>query len=702
MEDLAEVRKVLQGKSVFVGDILDPHALWLKVKRASISHGRIRGLIFPPFPPSVRIIRCKDIPGKRSVTFGPVEIPLLNESEVRYRGEPILLIAGPDPEVLERLSEQIVVLYEELPAFFDFPGDMNEEKESVLLEKKIHRGNPEEAFQKAHTIIEREYTTGFQEHYYSEPHGAYVHWDNEATTLDIHTSSRWPFHVHRVVKESLALPWELVSVSIPGDPDTSLDGKLWYPSLVSAHAALAAWLTRRSIKYLYSREEDFLFTPKRAPSKIYLKGGLDTDGRLEVLEANLSFNMGAYPVFAEELLDRAMYALGGLYHCPHLHIRGRVFTTNIPPAGAFTGMGGSQSQFALEVFTDEIRQQLGKSPIEWKTWNLASKSKPSPWSVHRKPLFPPQNLLSFVQKASDFERRHAALELLRKRRERDPESFESTEFLEGIGIALGGQGSGFFLDHEHRAKVEVRITKDRKVRIFTSAVPGSYALKSIWKKIPSEFFGVSPSSVIIEPIQTSSTQDSGPSIFSRNITIATKLIERCCSQLKKNLSAGLPAQLVKSLDPRYSRSWDRDEFLGNPFTTISWAAAVVEVKIDPLSLIPKIEHVWMSVDAGRILDEKEARRTIELGISQAVGWTLLEHLFYVEGFIPDSLFWNYRICSPIDIPAPHIEFLPSADQKNAKGLGELALNVIPAALSNAISQALGKRIGTIPYREKGI
>ena len=700
MEDLSEVRKVLQGKSIFVGDILDPKALWVKVKRATIPHGRIRGLIFPPIPPYVRIIRSRDIPGKRTISFGRVEMPLLNESEVRYVGEPILLLVGPDPEELERLSEQIVVLYEELPYSFNFPLDEGEQKAAVHWEKTIQRGNPPEAFTKAYRIFEREYSTGFQEHYYSEPHGAYVHWDNEETTLDIHTTSRWPFHVHRVVKECLALPWELVSVSIPPDPDTSLDGKLWYPSFVSAHAALAAWLTRRSIKYLYNREEDFLFTPKRAPSTVRLKGGLDGEGRLEVLEAEILFNMGAYPVFAEELLDRAIYALGVLYSCPNLLIRGRVFTSHLPPAGAFSGMGNSQILFALEVFTDEIRQELGISPLEWKTRNLATKQKPRPWGTHRKQFFPPSTLIDTVLKASDFERRHATLELLRKHREQNPESFPSPEFWEGIGIALGAQGSGFFLDREHRAKVEVRITKDKKVSIYTSAVPGSYALKSIWKTIASELLGVLPSSVFIEPIRTRSTQDSGPSIFSRNITITTKLIEQCCSQLKKTLPGGLPAQGIKSLDPRYARSWNQETFQGNPFTTISWAAAVVEVKIDPLSLVPHIEHVWMSIDAGRILDEREARRTIELGIAQAVGWTLLEHVFYVGGRIPHPLFWNYRMCSPSDLPTPHIEFLPSEDHKNVKGLGELPLNVIPAALVNALSQGLGKRIRAIPYREE--
>jgi xanthine dehydrogenase molybdopterin-binding subunit B len=109
MIDTTEVRKILQGKTVFVGDVLDSKAYWVKAKRSTVAHGFITGFVFPPLPETVQVIRLRDIPGKPAVTLGKEEVPLLNETEVRYIGEPILLLIGPNIETLEELIDQIVL-----------------------------------------------------------------------------------------------------------------------------------------------------------------------------------------------------------------------------------------------------------------------------------------------------------------------------------------------------------------------------------------------------------------------------------------------------------------------------------------------------------------------------------------------------------------------------------------------------------------
>jgi CO/xanthine dehydrogenase Mo-binding subunit len=694
MIDTTEVRKILQGKTVFVGDVLDSKAYWVKAKRSTVAHGFITGFVFPSLPETVQVIRLRDIPGKPAVTLGKEEVPLLNETEVRYIGEPILLLIGPNIETLEELIDQIVVLYQELPANFDI-SDNPEEPPEAVLEKTVVQGDPDSAFSRASQILEKTYTTGIQDYYASESHGAYVHWEHDEATLNIYCSSRWPFHVHRTVQECLAIPWELVSVTLPPDPDISLDGKLWFPSFVSAHAALAAWISRRAIKCIYSREEDFLFSPKRVSSLIMLKGSLDPEGNLSALEGDIRFNMGAYPILTEELLDRAIFALGSAYGCPNVRIRARAFRTNLPPAGPLTGMGESQVQFARERFFDEICQALEEPPLDWKRRNLSSRYKPGPWGTTRKPNSPDPELLNRLQELSDFQRRHAALELIRKRRS---ENSRTNLPLEGIGIAFGEQGAGFFVDREQKGKVEIQLQNDGKVLLSCSAFPESYTLPALWKQEVAKSLGVPFQSVQWRPIRTSSVPDSGPSVFSRNVVLITKLINLCCNQInKKKDKVPLPIREIKSFNPRYSRSWDRESFQGDPFLSISWAAAVVEVQVDPISLIPEIQNIWMTIDAGRILDEDEARHTIELGIAQAVGWVLKEQLQYIEGKIPQELFQNYRICSTLDFPSPYIEFV-SSEGTVVKGIGELALSVIPAALASALSQALNISLREIPYK----
>ncbi|MFQ3620502.1 MAG: xanthine dehydrogenase family protein, partial [Spirochaetales bacterium] len=629
MENTEDLRKILQGKSLFVGDILDPKAYWVKVKRSSIPCGRVKGFIFPSLPSNVNVIRQRDIPGKSTFSLGGAEVPILTENLIRYLGEPILLLVGPSLEELNALSEQIVVLYEEEKPVFDFPE--TEAPDRVAFEKIVQRGKAEESLEKAHIILERTYITGIQDPYPSEPHGAFVRWQNDETTLDIYTRSRWPYHVHKVVQEALSLPWELISVSLPLETDTSVDCKLWYPSLISAQAALAAWICRKPIKYLPSREEDFCFSPKRPSSSIHLKAAVDKEGRLIALYGEVQFNVGAYPVLAEELIDRALYALSSQYAVPNLYLKGKAIVTNLPPVETFPGFGDSQSQFALEVFVDELGQMLDISPVALKERNLSPKS-----------LDAPLKLLKVLKSNSDFERKHAAYELIRKR-QRDPSKWEDSEPLMGLGIAIAKQGSGLFIEREQKTMVEIKITQDRKAQLLTSSITGSPLLKRTWREMVASALELPLENISVEPVCTRYSPDSGPSFFSRSLVLTTKLIEQCCNRLKKKKNLSTPHREVQSFNPKYLRSWNRTTFLGNPFLALSWAAAAVEVDVDPLTLTPKIKNIWIVIDAGKILHETEAKRIVESGIAQSLGWALKERLGYLEGSIPKSFFRDFRI-----------------------------------------------------------
>jgi xanthine dehydrogenase molybdopterin-binding subunit B len=237
-------------------------------------------------------VKADDIPGKNSVTVDGVDVRVLASGEVRYYGEPIVLLAGKDEEELETLAGDVVVEYEEEEPYLSF--EMPREDRIVLC-REIERGRPDAAFKEAEKVVSTDVSTGIQEHFYSEPHAAYAAWENDVSTLRVTCSTQWPHHVHRTIAEVLAVPSEIVAVAVPEEPDLALDGKLWYPSLIAAHAALVAWLTKKNVKLAASREEDFLYSPKRAPVDFKLRGGIDQEGRLLVLEATILVNMGPTP-----------------------------------------------------------------------------------------------------------------------------------------------------------------------------------------------------------------------------------------------------------------------------------------------------------------------------------------------------------------------------------------------------------------------
>ncbi|MDR1179116.1 MAG: xanthine dehydrogenase family protein molybdopterin-binding subunit, partial [Spirochaetales bacterium] len=457
------VQKTLQGRSIFIKDIRDKSALSIRIKRARISRGKIRGMIFPELPPDVTIIRAKDIPGKNSISIFGARIPVLSTGEIQYKGEPILLLAGPDERVLEDLIDQIVIDYEEQTPRYDFkdlkpedicytrlvergdsgfpapaspapsspPPSSSSAAEATAAEATAAAPEKERAAEKGAAAAEaaspppsgentgknpgeksedksaaanqaggeatrtilREYTTGIQEHYYAQPHGAYVRWIGNTSSLQIFTASRWPVHVHTSLCEVLALPHELVSVTVPDAPDRSLYGKVWYSSLIAVYGALAAWLTRKNIKILFSQEEDFCYSPKRTPALLRYQVRQDTDGNLVSADVRILLSFGAYPVFTRQTVDRAAFTALGAYHCPRVRIEVLAIKTNLPPLGPFIGMGNAISLFAAETLSESLRGAAEKSPLDWKKANIFCKTRASLTGILPRDSLPPPELL---------------------------------------------------------------------------------------------------------------------------------------------------------------------------------------------------------------------------------------------------------------------------------------------------------------------
>ncbi|MCL1818501.1 MAG: molybdopterin-dependent oxidoreductase [Spirochaetaceae bacterium] len=687
------IEKILQGRSIFIEDIIDKNALFIAVKRSRIARGRITGMVFPELPKGVRVIRAQDIPGKNSLAIFGERLPILSPGEVQYKGEPILLVVGPDEKIIEDLLEQIVIMYEEQKPEFSFEDPP---PENIFYTRRVERGNPGAAAGENDITVTREFSTGIQEHYYAEPHGAYVRWDEESSSLSVVSSSRWPFHVHRTLCEALALPRELVSVTFPEAPDRSLDGKIWYPSLMAVHAALAAWLTRKNIKVLFSREEDFLYTPKSFPSIMRYTVSQTPGGNLSSARIKILINCGAYGIMAREAVGRAAFGALGAYHCPDLSVEVCAVKTNLPPMGAFLGLGGNLGLFAVETLAENLREAAGMNPLEWKMANIFSKTRPSLAGVLHRDNLPPPEILFAAARLSDFSRKHAAFELARKKRAAET---RLPDYLRGIGIALGCQGSGFMgvTEEELLVTLELSMDTEGKVYISQSAVPGSYALRDIWRTLIAESLGTPREDIQIMPLHTEGGKDSGPSVFSRGVTIMTRLVEGCCELLKKKrFRSPLPLSVSKTFPSGSSASWDDKEFSGEPFIELSWAAAIVELRVEPLTFHPEIEGIWMVVDGGKIFNPAEARKCLETSISSAIGWSFFEHIKYINGEIPRRQFSAYRIPSCTDVPTPQIEFFDAVGKRPVKGIGELAHASIPAAYVNALSQALGVPISGIP------
>jgi CO/xanthine dehydrogenase Mo-binding subunit len=564
----------------------------------------------------------------------------------------------------------------------------------------------------------------------------------------IHTPTQWPYHVSRSAAAVLGVDTGQI-ITESTDTGIPMDGRLWYPSLIACQAALASSLTRRNVRLILNREEDFRFSPKRNASVIEIHSALGEKGEILGTRIALTADLGAQAVFAQEIVDQSCLGVLGIAGSGALDLKARAIKTNIPPQGPYGGFGSAQGIYAMERHHSLIADTLGLDPAEWRKDNrygrksgiplellspaatggpsssgpvppaapggprssgpvpLAAPGSPSPnGPTLLKEAPPAEQLLDTTAAMSDYYRKWASYELLRRRRRQDPPP-SLPETRRGIGIALGWQGNGplYTTTNGGEYGVEVTLNMDGSLEIHTS-IRAQAGFIQIWSHIAREILGVEDDKVRVISQNTALSFDSGPACLSRNITTISALIEQCCQTIRnQRFRDPLPITVRKTYQPDSPAAGGSGEFsppAGMILDTGSlrrpgWGAAVVEIEIEPHSYTPSIRGIWLGIDGGKILAEDRARRGLKIAAIQALGWAAREHLTYRSGGIGPAQISGYGIPSPGEIPPIHIDFLWN-DTAAPKGIGELPFCCIPAAYIQAVSQAADHPFERIPQK----
>jgi CO/xanthine dehydrogenase Mo-binding subunit len=688
----------------FVQDIYPSQLLYARTIRSPVANGRLVSVDCPKLPGAYTLISGQDIPGENRLEG--TEIPVLATDCLSYIGEPVALLLGPDETKLDEYHRQCkVIAKEELPVFpnADVSG------KTILAERDISIGDTQAAFLRAKKTVKGRYRSGIQEHWYSEPVGAAAWFETvtgaetQEKTLLVHTASQWPFHVKRSIACALGLDASLIRVEAT-TLGIHMDGKLVFPSLIACQAALGAWLTKKPVRLMLTREEDFFFSPKRNSAEINIASALDEKGGILGSEIELTLDLGWRGINAAEILDQTCLGSLGLYKTGNIKISGKALQSNTPPQGPFSGFGLAQGAFALERHISQIAGAFGHNPVQWRKNNLQqSNSLPAGLPIKDKP--PAVQLIDRAAAISDYNRKWASYELIRQHRLKG----EAETSLRGIGIALGYQGSGFLYPWADRGiyGMELTLGKDGSLEIKICTSDCESSLLKIWAQIAAEILGIDADKVRVNT--GPDAQDAGPSSASRNITELTKLLKRSCTDISnKRFRDPLPIVVRKTVAPKRNSQWE--SVLAPPqgkmidasgFASPACAATVVEVEIDLLEFAPRVRGIWICIDGGRILNEESARRSVKISSIQALGWASRERLEYIDGSLTREQFESYNILEPLNIPSIGIEFLQDANGE-AKGIGELPFTCIPAAFLQAASQAADVEFETIPLLPRDI
>jgi len=701
------------GKAKYVDDLIFPDCLYGKTVRSTIPRGKIQSIQFDPKIPwdEFVIVMAKDIPGKNRVPIIVHDEPFLAEQEVRYIGEPILLLAHSNQAMVEEAVQYVHITYEPLPAILDMEDVPNAEQiqygsDNVFKHIQFAKGNVDEVWGKAPVLLSGKYETGAQEHLYIEPQGV-VACASRENGVTVWGSLQCPYYMHKGLTVLFGLPENKVRVvfCMTGG---GFGGKEEFPTNLAGHAALLSWKAGgKPVKMIYSREEDMLATTKRHPSRTYIRSAFAKDGQLLALDIKVFMDGGAYVTLSPVVLSRGVLHSFGPYVCPNVRVEGKAMFTNSNPYGAFRGFGAPQTVFALERHLDEAAYLLKLSPVELRRKNFLHQGDTMATSqLIRESLNLEQILDKALVESHYTEKCQAYADFNRKNSKRK----------KGIGVSMFFHGSGFTGSGEVMlaSKAGIRARLDGCVEVLTAQTEMGQGAFTTLAQIVAEALHLPLEKIVVVNPDTNLVPNSGPTVASRTCMIIGGLLQRAAQDMVSLLHefAGLPMEYTPddfatavqkytqekaelSIFHQYQHppeiQWDDKTYTGSAYAAYAWAAYVADLEVDLVTYQAEVKDFVAVQDIGKAIHPVIAAGQIEGGVAQGIGWALFENVSLEQGVMKNHQFSNYIIPTTVDVPSIRVFFVenPYANGPfGAKGLGELPMDGPAPAVASAVAFAL--------------
>jgi CO/xanthine dehydrogenase Mo-binding subunit len=291
---------------------------------------------------------------------------------VRYVGDGVALVAAESEKAALKGVKAVKVEYELLEAVFDpevalepgaplIHGDTN-----LAVHSKVCKGDVEIGFKEADLILEREYNTHRVDHAPIEPEVAIAVPTFEGVTIYCPTNS--PFQVRQIVADTMGMPQSQVRLIQPA-VGGSFGSKCYDAGVLASRAAIAAQLTGRPCKIVYTREESIVESTKRHPYKMKYKVGVKKSGELTAMEIKIIGDSGAYKSKTPFVISRSSIEATGPYVVPNVHTEAVCAYTNNVTSCAMRGFGSPQVAYASELLMDELAERLSIDPLEFRRIN---------------------------------------------------------------------------------------------------------------------------------------------------------------------------------------------------------------------------------------------------------------------------------------------------------------------------------------------
>jgi CO/xanthine dehydrogenase Mo-binding subunit len=720
-----EGRDKVTGAARYIDDMGLPGMLYGATVRSKIPRGRITGVSFSPDIDwkEFVIATAKDIPGKNCIALILDDQVCLADTLINHPEEPVVLLAHPDKHALARAVEGVAIQSDSLTPLHSMEESEKKTEiiwgtDNVFKSFLVEKGDVDRVWDKADFIVEGEYFTGAQEQLYIENNGIIAVFD-PAAGVTVWGSLQCPFYVHKALVKLFGLPDDKVRV-VQMETGGAFGGKEEYPSMIAGHAAILALKSGRPVKIAYDRLEDMVATTKRHPSRTRHRTAVSRDGKILGGEIDVTIDGGAYATLSSVVLSRATIHAGGPYFWPSVRIRSKAVATNTPPHGAFRGFGAPQSLFAMERHMERIAKVVGLTSEELRRRNFLQQGQTTTTEqLIREPIDLPA-LLDKALTSAQYQ----------QNREQFARENKSASVKKGMGIAAFLHGAGFTGSGERYldSVVGIEADADGNVRILVSSTEFGQGTNTVLSQIAAETLGIPYENVSVAQPDTSIVPNSGPTVASRTAMVIGNLVRSAAIGLKQTLQLDgslhltyVPAEFVDACRTyvtrkgtlrsiaRYSSPegifWDDVKYKGEAYAAFAWAIYVAEVSVDLTTYSAKVENFVALQEVGKVLHPLLAKGQIIGGVAQGIGFALYEKVLWQNGRMANGQMTNYIMPASCDLPPVHVIFEELGNPHGAygaKGIGELPMDGPAPAIINAVADALGVDVNSVPLLPEDI
>lgn len=640
----------------------------------------------------------------------------LYTDKIMFSGQPIALVVAETYEQARAAANLVKADYAEQKPLTDTENLLAkayepppENPQNPPKGPKI-RGNPKQAFASAPVKIEAEYSIPIEHHNPMEMHGAIASWNGDKLT--IFDKSQYVYNVRNHLASIFGVAPENVSVisSFVGGAFGSSLRPNYYPLL----AAMASREVGRPVKVSFTRRQMFTGHGYRPYTWQKIKLGADKKGKLTAIIHESVNNTSVF----EDYADNTTNFTKTIYDCPNLEAPGKLVKTNLPTPFAMRAPGAVSGMFALESALDELAHKLKIDPVEIRLINYSETDPESkkPWSS--------KALRECYKTAGD--------KFGWSKRNPEPRSMRDGKWLVGWGMATGTWGA-----FQNAATVRIALKADGTAHVSSATSdigPGTYTVITM---IAAEFLGLPAEKVKFElgdtkfpksPAQggswTTASVGSAVQLAARNI--GAKLIEMANKDSNSPFKTAKPID-VEMIDGRLQMKGDSsksvkvaDLMKKNNMTEIvevyeakpskerskyamqAHGAQFVEVKVDEDLGIVKVTRIIEATACGKIMNPKAAHSQEMGGVVWGIGMALHENteVDHRYGRMMTTNLADYHVPSNADVYEIETTFVEEDDkivnELGVKGMGELGMVGIPAAIANAVFHATGKRVRDLP------